>query len=281
MTAPLAAYNFDEATGPVVDYAPGGANGFSLAGTDTARVPGHTGSGLRSTGAISAALPDVGRTPNRTVMAWLQFSGITTSWPYQCNVASIDSGGWGILFLDPNICIQARNTSTLVRASVAWPTDGQPHHVCGTYDGTAVRLYLDGVLQGAPVALTGPLRTDTDPPKLWVGTGVMASGYMDDLRIYDAVLGPSEIAVAMANPPAAEEPEPEPEPEPQVQFTAPAGGWEGLLGLYQSAAEEQRVRDETDPIACPNDGEPLITDPDGNLRCRWDGWIWDGQPIRY
>lgn len=281
MTAPLAAYNFDEASGPVIDVA-SGLYGFSLDGTSTARVAGHTNTGLRSTGAVSATLPDVGRTANRTIMAWLQFSGIVTSWPIQFNVASIDSGGWGILYLAPNIVIQARNTSTFVRASVAWPADGQPHHVAGTYDGSAVRLYLDGVLQGAPVTLTGPLRTDTDPPKLWAGTGSMASGYMDDLRIYDAVLGAGEIATAMATPVAAA-PAPAPVAEPAV-VAAPAvaaGGWEGLLALYQSAAEERRADDETAPVACPNDGEPLSTDPAGNLRCPWDGWVWDGQPIRY
>lgn len=286
MTAPLAAYNFDEATGPVVDYGASGAYGFSLTGTDTNRVAGHTLTGLRSTGAVSAVLPDVGRTPSRTVMAWLAFSGIVTSWPILFNVASLDSGGWGILYLAPDIAIQARNTSTFVRASVAWPTDGQPHHVAGTYDGSAVRLYLDGVLQGSPVALTGPLRTDTDPPKLWSGTGSMSSGYLDDLRIYDAALGAGEIAAAMATPVTAlvepaPEPEPEPEPEPSPAPILRAGGWEGLHALYQLAVEEQRVADETAPLACPNDGEPLSTDPEGNLRCGWDGWVWDGQPVRY
>lgn len=280
MTAPLAAYNFDEASGPVTDYSASGAYGFSIAGASVSRVAGHTGSGLRSIGSSPATLPDVGRTTNRTIMAWLSFSGITSSWPIQFLVPSEDSGGWGILFLDPNIVIQGRNTVTLARASAAWPADGQPHHIAGTFDGAALRLYIDGVLQGAPTSLAGPLRTDTNPPQLWAGTGVMASGYIDDLRIFGSVLSGAEIVTMMNTPVIAEEEEPDPEPEP-----APAahigGSWDQLGSIFAQAVADRETDDATDPVACPNDGEPLREDKNGNLRCPFDGWIWDGRPIRY
>jgi large repetitive protein len=283
MTAPLAAYNFDEASGAVIDYGASGAFGFSLDGTTTSRVTGHTGSGLRSTGSTPATLPDVGRTTNRTIMAWLSFAGIPSSWPIQFLVPSIDSGGWGILYLVPDIAIQGRSTTTLARASATWPSDGQPHHIAGTYDGSAIRLYIDGVLQGSPTSLAGPLRIDTNPPQLWAGTGAMASGYIDDLRIFDSVLSVADIIELMNTPVVAEEePEPEPEPEPIPEPTPHVGGsWYQIGAIFDTAVAEREDDDATLPVACPNDGEPLREDPYGALRCPWDGWVWDGQPIRY
>lgn len=266
MSSPLAAYNFDEDSGIVLDVTGNGLD-FSIAGASVTRVAGHTGNGLRSTGLAPASLPDVGRTNSRTLMAWLSFTDIVTSWPVQFNTPSIDSGGWGILYLVPNIVIQARNASTFVRASAAWPADGQPHHVAGTYDGTSVRLYLDGVLQGAPVALAGPLRTDTDPPRLWSGTGTMTAGYIDDLRLFDAALIQAEIQTLRDTPVTADsEPEPEPEPEPEVP-TAQVGGWRILAETARwNAAAAEREQYET-PVACPTHGDPLESNSDGVLNC--------------
>ena len=50
--------------------------------------------------------------------------------------------------------------------------------------------------------------------------------------------------------------------------------WEQLLSILDEAREERERIDP--PTACPNDGEPLQRDPDGNLRCGFDGWVWDG-----
>jgi len=57
--------------------------------------------------------------------------------------------------------------------------------------------------------------------------------------------------------------------------------WEQLQAIYESAAAEQAAADATAPVACPNDGEILETDENGKLHCKFDGWVWDGQPIRY
>lgn len=268
MTAPLSAWNFDETGNVCVDFGtPGGAD-FSLSGTTTSRVPGHTETGLRSTGAAPVSLPDVGRTARRTVMAWLSFTGITSSWPVIFRVPSIDSGGWGILYLEPNIVIQARNADMLVRASAAW--DGGTHHVAGVYDESTVRLYIDGALAVAPVPLTAPLRTDTDPPVLWSGTGAMTSGYLDDLRIYDVALTDAQIVTAMNTPVAdltPENPAPTITPDP-----APVGSW-GTLGqiMRWNATEAERER-STDPVACPQHGDPLDS-RDGVLHCPFGHFV--------
>lgn len=266
MTTPLAAYNFDESGNTVLDYSVAGGQSFSIAGASVTRVAGHTGSGLRATGTETPSLPDIGRTDLRTIMAWISFSGIQNSWPIIFNVPSLDSGGWGILYLAPNIVIQARNSSGFARASAAWPADGQPHHVAGTYDGTSIRLYLDGALQGTPTALAGPLRTDTNPPVLWAGTGAMASGYIDDVRIYDAVRSDAEIVTDM-NTPVDVIDEGEPEEPPPTPVPVESGGWATLLETARwNAAELDRERTEP-PVACPTHGEPLDVRSDGARNC--------------
>lgn len=52
--------------------------------------------------------------------------------------------------------------------------------------------------------------------------------------------------------------------------------WEELLAIGREAADEQRAELSAPPQACPNDGEPLRSGPDGTLFCPFDGWVWDG-----
>lgn len=265
MATPIAAYNFDEDSGIALDLS-GNGHDFSLGGASVIRVPGHTESGIRSTGAVSATLPDVGRTPERTIMGWLSFSGIPTSWPAQMRAATIDSGAWGILYLAPNIVIQGRSNTELARASAPWPADGQPHHVAGTYDGSALRLYIDAVL-AATTPLAGPLRVDTEPLALWSGTGSMSAGYLDDLRLFDVACSGAEITELRDTPvlPLVDPgPDPEPSrPQPEIQ----TGGWAFLQEtLRWNAQEYERERAEP-PLACPIDGEPLVANSEGVLDC--------------
>ena len=63
--------------------------------------------------------------------------------------------------------------------------------------------------------------------------------------------------------------------------TASTGGsWYGLKAVLDDARamhEEERSRP---PVACPNDGEPLRTGPNGILYCPYDGWRWNGILLR-
>lgn len=48
--------------------------------------------------------------------------------------------------------------------------------------------------------------------------------------------------------------------------------WEQLADILREAASEVAADRSRAPQACPNDGEPLTTGPDGVLFCRFDGW---------
>lgn len=54
--------------------------------------------------------------------------------------------------------------------------------------------------------------------------------------------------------------------------------WDQLLSIIRQAREEVATAQTEPPTACPNDGEPLTRGPNGELHCRFDGWVWDGTP---
>jgi len=53
-------------------------------------------------------------------------------------------------------------------------------------------------------------------------------------------------------------------------------GWYGLLAILNANYEEWKEFRERIPVACPHDGEPLTSGPNGEWFCKFDGWIWDG-----
>jgi hypothetical protein len=54
--------------------------------------------------------------------------------------------------------------------------------------------------------------------------------------------------------------------------------WDQLINIIHTNRDEQRAWALDVPQACPNDGEPLRVGPDGELRCIFCGWSWDGTP---
>jgi len=53
-------------------------------------------------------------------------------------------------------------------------------------------------------------------------------------------------------------------------------GWWGYLDIVEEAAQEAEAERSSPPVACPNDGEPLRSAPDGSLYCPYDGWPNEG-----
>lgn len=59
-----------------------------------------------------------------------------------------------------------------------------------------------------------------------------------------------------------------PPPEPTVTI----GSWYGLLGILQAGRTEYAEDIAREPVACPNDGEPLRVSVTGVKYCPYDGW---------
>lgn len=86
--------------------------------------------------------------------------------------------------------------------------DGRWHFVVGTYDGTTVRLYVDGTQVGGGTAWGRPLEyTLSDSNELFIGDVPGCSnenfgfrGTVEDVSVWDRVLSPAEITADAAGP---------------------------------------------------------------------------------
>jgi hypothetical protein len=77
--------------------------------------------------------------------------------------------------------------------------DGSWHFAAGTYDGTTVRLYVDGVEVGDGVIADSPITYGLGTSdELWIGAYAGCSlgwdGDIDDVRVWDRALSADEIA---------------------------------------------------------------------------------------
>jgi hypothetical protein len=195
------ACNFDETGNTVLDSS-GLNRNWSIAGSGLTRaIDSNTRKVLQNTGSTVALPTNVGQTSSRTIMCSLKGVLSAAGWPVQWYNSTDDTGVWGILILSGQVHIQARNAGGLVRASFAVPSDWSTvwHHVCGTYDGTNVKLYLDGVLK-ATTPITAPLRTD-GVLRLF---GYSENDYIDDLRIFNDALTDAQVAIYKNIPVGAE-----------------------------------------------------------------------------
>lgn len=203
----LLSYNFDEASGQILDYS-GNNRHLTLSGT-TARTSsggGHTAKGLAMsstsesfTGGISVPTQPL----VRTMMLWVKDTsapsdGRALEWYDSLSDTSIFRFGFRSQWH-----VQVSNASTFGRVTINRPTDNIFHHLAATYDGTTIKLYLDGTLQPT-TAFAGPILTNANTFRTLYQTG---SGItIDDARAYDTVLTSTEINTLMNTPVGATPP---------------------------------------------------------------------------
>ena len=94
---------------------------------------------------------------------------------------------------DPGAPLDARGTSTLPRNT--WS------HLAVTFDGTTLRLYVNGALAGSR-AVAGPLLTSTGALRIGGNSiwGEYFAGRIDEVRLYNRALAVNEIQADMDAP---------------------------------------------------------------------------------
>jgi hypothetical protein len=107
---------------------------------------------------------------------------------------------YGLVFVTgakPEFELSIGNTRTTVTGSDAVGTNTWTH-VAGTYDGSNMKVYVNGQLKGTR-AVTGAINTNTMP--IYIGqngnTDGFFAGKLDEVRIYNRALSGSEIQSAM------------------------------------------------------------------------------------
>jgi hypothetical protein len=79
--------------------------------------------------------------------------------------------------------------------SATWPTGGAWHFVVGVYDGSFLRLYIDGVQVGTPAAATGAMSVDhTLGLTVSEDIGSPMTGDVDEVAVWNKALTAAQIA---------------------------------------------------------------------------------------
>jgi hypothetical protein len=190
----------DEGSGTTARDSSGLGNHGTVQGT-VAWGPGRSGSGLVLDGVsgqvevLDAASLDL--SGPMTVAAWVRPDTLATQYVVKKATQSrngyelsLSSSGRGFFRVnDVASGDKYRVNATSVHQLGTWV------HLAGTYDGTTMRFYVDGVLQGSVV---GPSAITTNSSPL--GIGAEPGGYrrfkggLDEVRLYDRALSAQEIS---------------------------------------------------------------------------------------
>lgn len=204
-------WHFNENGGSVANDASTYSDTGAVSG-DTQWQAGIWGSALRFGALGGSGNVDVpGEAPLEpasavSVTAWVKSAGSPGAYKYivakgasGCFAASYalytGTGGGLIFYISSN----GGSSYTLSPDATAAIWDGQWHFVAGTYDGSAVHLYVDGNEVGGGTAVSGPIPYQLpDSNDLVVGhyagcSGLDFAGVIDEPQVWDRALGLSDV----------------------------------------------------------------------------------------
>ena len=220
----IGAWGFEEApTSPTVtDSSSSGYDGTLVA--SAIRGSGHTSLGLETNGVaghVSLGTIDP-FTAAGTIMAWIKADdyGTADARIISKSTSSAEQGHYWMLSTVSSSGSKLRmrlktgtdagaGTTTLIATSGTMVA-GTWYHVAGTYDGSVMALYVDGVSVVTPVAKTGDVM-DSPGTYAWIGANPGAAsqvfdGVIDDVKFFPTALTASEIQAEMLVAVASPEP---------------------------------------------------------------------------
>ncbi|MBB6548021.1 LamG-like jellyroll fold domain-containing protein [Nonomuraea rubra] len=202
----VAAYGMNEASGSAVADSSGNGNTGTATGTSRTSS-GRYGRALSFNGLLSQVnVPDsagLRLTTGMTLEAWVRPSSVSG---WRTVVMKRHAGGlaYALSAGAPDQRPHARIHTTAAAADLpgtaALPV-GTWSHLAATYDGSLLRLYVNGT-QVAQQPVTGPIRTDGGALRIG-GNGLLNqvfSGQIDEVRVYGRALTQAQIQTDMNTP---------------------------------------------------------------------------------
>lgn len=137
-----------------------------------------------------------------TMAFWVYTNGYTNKGSIYNSIAfwgRVDAAsppGTGFYLINTNLARLFRNNGTVTSATSSVSINGAWHHVVGIYNGSTIEIFIDGVLVSGSASSTQSiagtslfyLGRDSS------GMGRLFDGKVDDLRIWNRALTPSEIS---------------------------------------------------------------------------------------
>jgi hypothetical protein len=201
-------FNFDAAVGEKVHDLSGHGNEGEAVGIQWV-ANGHRGGSVRfglTNSYIRVPNNDALNPPQLTLAAWIKTS--YKDWVWRRIFDKCTGRGYD-LTMGGDMKGNSWQGQVALEAGPAWVTsriqvaDGRWHHVAGTFDGSELRLYVDGQPAGKPVPKKGELaRTAYDltiganrsNPNAALGeVGASFNGMMDDVMMFNRALSAKEV----------------------------------------------------------------------------------------
>ena len=205
----VAAYSFNEGTGTTVADASGHGNTGTVSNTTWATA-GHTGSALSFNGTNAwVTVPDsasLDLTTGMTLEAWVkptQPGGWQTALLKENSAQTeLDYGLYASTDTGPPSAHVLTGTppDTFQRATTT-PAAGTWTHIAATYDGSTLTIYVNGTAEQTKT-VNGPITTSNDPLRIGGNNtwGEWFAGQIDDIRIYNHALTPTQLQTDMNTP---------------------------------------------------------------------------------
>jgi Concanavalin A-like lectin/glucanases superfamily len=227
----VAAYSFDEGSGATVADASGNGNTGAVNGAIWTNV-GRFGAALAFNGSNTwVTVNDANSldlSTGMTLEAWVYPTVPPSAW--RTVIAKEGSGSVLAYFLhassapldEPAAGMTTANGEDAVGGGAVLPVNSWTH-LAATYDGSTLRLFVNGV-EVDSLALSGAIVTTANPLRIG-GNGVWGEffqGLIDEVRIYNRALSATEIRDDM-NVPISQAPNPAPTTSGLSPASAPAG----------------------------------------------------------
>ena len=211
---PVGWWPMNQGAGTAIPDSSGNGNGATLnGGTWGSGIDGNAVSVSGGQYGVTAANPvSLNTTSELTIAAWIK-PGTTGTMPV-ITKETVTPAGWGYALelssvspYKPFFRLDNNNTSGTAgsgRLDAATPyTPGQWTHLAATYDGTTMKIYVNGALSGTqtrPSSLLGNSLPVAVGAQSLGETGRFYSGAIDDARIYAYALNATEIAALLRHP---------------------------------------------------------------------------------
>ena len=187
-----------------------------------------------------------------THSAWFKANTLNE---YRRIISTQYSGGDDIrLWVDGRTLYYSLDDGTVSQVTTSFSDSSSWHHVAGTFDGSKIRLYLDGIEVGTPANDTFNFAGTNGTTYIGKQVGssdssIHFAGLIDDVRIYNRALSDAEIQT-LFNPPQP------PQQPPQITLTKTADKTEVTQGdtitytiLYKNEGASDAINVViTDPI---------------------------------